>query len=197
MKKVIIITSIVIFGLSVLGVCGYYGYKWLSGHIYDGGDIDSAYEQGRKEAQEYRDYIDNLIAALQLKINEEGSSGFDDIDAYYSGLLSDLEAQLQVSGADIDTLASQKIATLNSLKSSLENMRASYSAEFTLLNADLSDIDIAIGALEALGGGVTAELLGYQYTRNYLLSQIDAVENIIGQLDVHISAIDAQIEALG
>ncbi|MDR2090649.1 MAG: hypothetical protein LBP62_03240 [Clostridiales bacterium] len=192
---IIITLTAVFFGL--LGVLGGAVYEELRGISYEPADLEAAYERGRAESAEYRAYLDALIADLQAEINTAGdTSALDEINAIYGPALDNIDDKLADADADVADLRGKKLATLTSLKNSLDGLLTAYDTKKTELAGELAIVNAAIAELDEAGEGDSTEAAGYEVAREYILSQIADTETVIASVQSQIAAIDAEIAEL-
>lgn len=198
MKKAISMGVVILLILGI--ICGVM-FIWVAAirvnQEYTQADIDKAQTDGKNEGNAYKEYLENLIKDLSDKINDaDNADKLTEIEEKYAGLVDSVNEQLQEQGDSIEELAEAKLDSLQSMRSSLASLKTVYESELADLKIQLKSINDAIADLEELSGNYSGEILGFEYAKVLIVSDISRHEGNISNLAAQISELDGLILTL-
>lgn len=190
--KILIFSICLVIFLSGAVVGFYFLFQHLEevDNIYTDLDKNTAQTEGEKEGEKYRALLEKMLKELEDRINNGSQVDFSEIETRYEAMLEDIRKQLESQEGSIGELSQSKIDSLMSMRGSLTDLQSMYDEELQSLNAQLAEVNEAIEELQNSEGDHADELAGFEFTRNFLQSQITSYTGVIQSLDSRIAEID-------
>ncbi len=193
--KTLIFSIVLVVFLSGAVVGFYFLFQHLEAidKIYTDEDKIAAETSGEKDGEKYRKLLEQMIKDLEDRINNKEQPDFSEIDTRYQAMINDIRQQLESQEGSIADLSQSKIDSLNSMRGSLTDLKTMYSNELTSLQSQLAEVNAAIEELQNAEGDHADELAGFEFTRNFIQSQITSYSGVIESLDSRIAEIDSTL----